>query len=285
MTTLSAEPGSLTFNVQFAHPDKILSIAASPTAVEDHIAPLFHGVGGADVAAIRELFAASVTRSATELIADPTFADELARLPFKAGDVIVAFGDSLTDDLQSWAKLLSEALRQLHGTNAPVVIDAGRSGDTTTHLLERLPRVLALRPDWVIMLVGTNDGKAFAYDTRRSLVSPTETGANAASLDAALRRSGARMLWALPPLADEQVAGDCALWKTEGLVWSNEHLSATREAIKSAVQVDVDVEMVFRTAGAAEHLLRDGLHPNASGQILLLRSICDALVSHSAEAA
>ncbi len=74
---------------------------------------------------------------------------------------LVCFGDSLTagygapsgqsypDYLESY--LIEQGLR-------PRVVNAGVSGDTTKDGLSRLPSVLALRPDVVVLELGANDG-------------------------------------------------------------------------------------------------------------------------------
>lgn len=48
------------------------------------------------------------------------------------------------------------------------IVNAGVSGDTTQDLLDRLPEVLNLNPDWILLMVGTNDmlnsNKFISYD-------------------------------------------------------------------------------------------------------------------------
>lgn len=89
----------------------------------------------------------------------------LAALPAAAAargtPLIVAFGDSLTAGLgvpasESYpADLEAEMARERVPGR---VVNLGVSGDTTTDGLARLPEVLRLHPQWVILEFGGNDG-------------------------------------------------------------------------------------------------------------------------------
>ena len=64
-----------------------------------------------------EVYAAELSRmraeakeAAAELLADPAVASMVDRLPLRKGAKVVAFGDSLTSEPQSWAVILSELL-------------------------------------------------------------------------------------------------------------------------------------------------------------------------------
>ena len=74
---------------------------------------------------------------------------------------IVAFGDSLTAGHGvPRAESYPADLRRLvaaAGWQARI-LNAGESGDTTTDALERVPEVLRLHPDWVVLEFGGNDG-------------------------------------------------------------------------------------------------------------------------------
>jgi len=110
---------------------------------------------------------------------------------------IVAFGDSLTAGYgapagASYPDFLRAEMRAA-GYQARV-LNRGESGDTTTDAVARLPQVLALRPGWVILEFGANDGL-------RGLPVAT-TRANLQQLITGLRRGGAQVLlvgMSLPP--------------------------------------------------------------------------------------
>jgi acyl-CoA thioesterase-1 len=110
---------------------------------------------------------------------------------------IVAFGDSLTAGYgapagASYPDFLGQLMRA-SGYQAKV-LNRGESGDTTTDALARLPGVEKLKPDWVILELGGNDGL-------RGLPVAT-TRANLEKMIAGLRHAGARVLlvgMSLPP--------------------------------------------------------------------------------------
>ena len=93
------------------------------------------------------------------------------------GETIVFLGDSLTQD-GDWAAWFPEYN----------VVNQGVGGDTTDDVLARLDRVVAARPDSVLLLVGTND-----LATRRSVEHLVR---NIQSILVQLRRDlpGSRML-------------------------------------------------------------------------------------------
>jgi acyl-CoA thioesterase I len=105
--------------------------------------------------------------------------------------VIVAFGDSLTaglgvppgksypDDLQ---RLLDAAGYHYH------IVNLGVSGDTTTDGIQRLPDVLAAKPDIAILEFGGNDGlRGLPVSTSR---------ANQITMIQTLQQAGIRILLA-----------------------------------------------------------------------------------------
>jgi len=81
--------------------------------------------------------------------------------PLSRALTVVALGDSLTEgygvrENQSYPSLLND---RLHCDGFPCrVINAGISGETSSELLHRIPRILLLKPDIVILCTGANDG-------------------------------------------------------------------------------------------------------------------------------
>jgi len=80
----------------------------------------------------------------------------------------VCFGDSITRGLVS-----ASYIDLLHRRLAPAgfrFINAGVNGDLSTNLLRRIHRVIAMQPDYVIILIGTNDINA-EIDASRFFIS------------------------------------------------------------------------------------------------------------------
>src|SRR3712207_287749 len=93
--------------VQFQHPEKAYSYL--PGMNEANVAALL-GMDAATHRAIRERFDAAARGAALDLLAEPSFAGSVERLPFRAGETVLALGDSFTDDLQSWLEILRHLL-------------------------------------------------------------------------------------------------------------------------------------------------------------------------------
>ena len=106
-------PGSVQFNVQFLHPSVFLGIPDQPLRAEAAIARHYFGVSADAVTELRNQFASSNLTRVRELLTDSSFMSAASNLPFKADQVVAAVGDSMTDDLQSWAYQL-DVLNKSH---------------------------------------------------------------------------------------------------------------------------------------------------------------------------
>jgi lysophospholipase L1-like esterase len=84
----------------------------------------------------------------------------LAGGPRPAGRVVVCLGDSITRGRAS-ADWVGQ-LQARRGQSGLTMVNAGVDGDLAWSALQRLDAVVALRPDVVILLIGTNDVAACA---------------------------------------------------------------------------------------------------------------------------
>lgn len=110
-----------------------------------------------EYAGIRDRFDAEARHAAEDLLADADLAGRVARLPFPPGARILAVGDSITDDLRSWAEILRHLLATARPADHLVVANAGLSAHTTAMVLRRWPSLLDPPPDWILCLLGGND--------------------------------------------------------------------------------------------------------------------------------
>jgi acyl-CoA thioesterase-1 len=161
---------------------------------------------------------------------------------------LVAFGDSLTagfglepglsypDDLQ---RLIDEKKYPWR------VINAGVSGDTTTDGMVRLPTVLELKPEIVILELGANDGL-------RGI--PVEaTRANLEQMIGAFQKAGVKVVLAgmtLPPN------------------YGPDYIVPFEKIFKDLAKEHSLTLVPFLLDGVGGHpelMQRDGLHPNVEG--------------------
>ena len=162
-----ARPPPLPELVRFCHPAKILGGARLPGTLDDDAVAGLYGTDPATYRALAAELAAEARRAA-------------AGLPPVPRASILALGDSITDDLGSWAEILRHA--------GAAIVNEGLSGDTTAGARVRLTRALETRPRWAVVMLGTNDARRHGRDGEPILVSDGETRRNLRAIDAKLRR-------------------------------------------------------------------------------------------------
>src|SRR5688572_25253574 len=91
---------------------------------------------------------AEAKEATAELLADPAVASMVERLPLRRGAKVVAFGDSLTSEPQSWAVILRELLTA--AADGVTMTISAVAGETTTQGLVRIGEVLSQQPDWIV---------------------------------------------------------------------------------------------------------------------------------------
>jgi lysophospholipase L1-like esterase len=238
------KPRPLPELVRFCHPAKMLAGARLPGTLTDEAIAALYGADAATCRGLAEQITAEARRAA-------------ATLPPPPRGRILALGDSITDDLGSWAEILR------HG--GADVVNGGLSGDTTTGARVRLARLLETRPERAIVLLGTNDARRHGRDGEPMLVSGGETRRNLRALDAALRRRCAHVTWITPPpLADPTLA-------EPDLIWHRRDVAAKADLVRELDPAAVDLWPRW----GPEHLSPDGLHPSPAGQRLIAARVLD----------
>lgn len=174
--------------------------------------------------------------------------------------MIAAFGDSLTegfavDPARSYPAVLQREL-DARGYGYRVV-NMGVSGDTTTDGLARLSSVQALQPEIVILEFGANDGLRGLPVARAR--------ANLEKMIVALRGSGATVILAgmtLPPnYGPDYIRGFEQMYR--------------ELAAKHKLPL---IPFLLEGVGGSElYMQRDGLHPNAEGNVKVAHSVLETL--------
>ena len=210
---------------------------------------------------------AEATEAASELLADPATAAMVDRLPLRKGAKVVAFGDSLTSEPQSWALIVSELLATRRAADGISVAINAVGGDTTTQGLVRLGPVVGQQPDWILFLIGTNDARTQGPHPTKTLVHHDETARNIAELrQRVARETKARAVWITPPAVNEQqVAGHVGLARF-GVRFRNEDLARVAEIVRDVDGAVIDVFSALGTPPPADLLMADGLHFTMAGQ-------------------
>jgi lysophospholipase L1-like esterase len=224
--------------------------------------------------AARAQFTARAQSAAAELLDDPAFAARVDALPFKDGQTVLAVGDSVTDDLQSWA----EILRHLLGQRKPDVhlINGGLSAHTTTMVLRRWPATVAgTRPDWVLCALGGNDVTRVGPEPTTPQVGVAESVANLRRMQ--VIAPDPHWVWLTPVPVQEDRVAQFPAFRFGSSSWRNNDICALADAMRELDGTHIDLIRAFGTGPALQGA--DGVHPTLAGQSVIARSLVDRLTS------
>jgi len=203
---------------------------------------------------------------------------------------IVALGDSTTNcvgkagvtEETAWRALLAaELTKQL---KRPVeVANAGVDADTAPLALKRLERdVLARKPDWVVILLGTNDAGFFrppngVADTPRVPVEEFEKTMR--EIVGRVRKAGAGVVLCTSlPMSGKYWLRDLAAYKQNGLNYLvKQYADVTRRLAKEFGLPLAEVHEAFEKHAERDALIPDGIHPNPAGQRLIADTLLPVL--------
>lgn len=238
--------------------------------------PAIFGVSPEEYSAIRGRFDALALSAAEELLADSGFADRVSRLPFQRGARILAVGDSVTDDLQSWAEILRQVLTIARPGDDLTVVNAGLSAHTSAMVLRRWPSLLNPSPDWIICGLGGNDVTRIAGG--KPQVTLAESIENLRELRRiATERTAARWIWLTPVPVDEERAATNPGFRYGASTWRNTDITALAGAIRVFDDPVVDLVEVFGVPADPELQGPDGVHPSLTGQRRIVTALVTAL--------
>lgn len=172
-----------------------------------------------------------------------------------ASNKLLVMGDSLSagygiDIQQGWVKLLENELRKSHTVQ---IINASVSGETSSGGKTRLPALLAEhKPSLVILELGGNDG------LRGQPLKLVEKNLQA-MIDAS-KNAGAKVI-----LAGMQIPPNY------GSRYSSE-FKALYASLAEKNQVGLIPFLLEGIGGKAELMQRDGIHPTAEAQVIMMRN-------------
>jgi acyl-CoA thioesterase-1 len=273
-------PRSAETLVQFEDPAALIAPAGLPGELSEEAAAGLYGLSVDGYRTTRRLFEARVDAAVNELLEDAGFADRVDALPFAAGELIVAAGDSLTADLQSWARILAALLERRRPGASPRFLNAGLSGDTTTGLLARTEPLMRAGPDWLLTLAGTNDARRHGVPEAEPLVSNAETAANLDNLAGLARtRASAELVWLTPPPMIPELVDADPDFRDDAVWWRQDDLTAKARLVRELPGRVVDLEPVFGRPPAVRWYLADGLHLSLEGQARVARAVVEVLTN------
>jgi acyl-CoA thioesterase I len=264
--------------VQYTHLEKLYGYLPGMAAA----LPGIFGLTEEQYADLVSRFDAHARLAAEDLLGDGKFAEGIAALPFRDGQTVLAVGDSITDDLISWADILRHALdlhRPGHGVRS---VNGGLSAHTTAMILRRWPSTLTtLRPDWIICCLGGNDVTRIGPEPNKPQVSLPESIANLRELRriAQAVTPHTRWVWMTPvPVHEERVAQFPPFTHGQSN-WRNEDIVALAQEMHRFPDPVVDLTAVFGVPAKPDLQGPDGVHPTITGQSDITR----ALVTHLSE--
>lgn len=258
----------------FQSPEKRFPLYSGASSLRNVAA--FMGISENELSEARKRFDEVARNTAVELLNDEEVRSQLNRLPFENGDVIVGFGDSLTDDRQGWF----EILRHMLEINTPEpkfqFHNLGISGDTSYDALRRLRSVIRLEPDWVFVAFGTNDAARPLVAPDRTVVSLADFWENINAVSKVLEEFAANPpIWVTPPTVITQLMEDLGYF--DALIHESD-LVQYREVLIGKPGYVVDPHGT-RMGNPPQlwNFLSDGLHHTPAGHEQTVRAVLKAL--------
>jgi acyl-CoA thioesterase-1 len=268
----------LEYSMRFTHLKKTLALFPG---VNDTVIATLLGTDEATYHAIQSSFQARVHQAARELLADTTFAELVDHVPFAAGSKVVGFGSSTTDDSLSWFEILRAVFELRRPQDEIRFVNAGISGDTTTHEIARFSTVVNEQPDWIICHISSNDGRRHGIAPTKPLVSPEETEKNLAMLrHFAASQTHARWLWMTPTALIEEQINAFSLFALGQVRYYNKDSARIAEAVLKQPDPAVNLWDLFGQPADPELVYLDGLHPSLKGHQHILQALIKDLVKH-----
>lgn len=242
--------------------------------------PAVLGMSAEEYGDARRAFDVQAADAAGRLLAEPGVRDQVAALPMRPGDTVLAVGDSITDDLMSWAEILRHLLDRVRPDDRITVLNGGLSAHTTGMVMRRWPATLtATSPEWIVCALGGNDVARVGPGDAKIQVSLPESIANLRELRrVAGALSSASWTWMTPvPVLPDRIR-DFPGFRFGQTSWDNADVVALARAMAEAFD-DPVVDLVTVFGVPADESLQgpDGVHPSLAGQCAILTALLGTL--------
>ena len=225
----------------------------------------------AEAAAIVDSLSSEARACVADLLSEADVIESLPLLPFKHEARVLAAGDSITADRLGWAEMMSLLAMEVLEPRFTVV-NMGVGGQTSADVISQMDVYADWDPDWVILMVGTNDFRFHTEQMTATMLSTSETKRNLLLIRQLIEKElGARLVVVTPPpIVDSSVVVGTG---ARAMGWRAEDIAAMAEFIRSEFADHVDVHTVLGEGIADDLFEDDGVHPSAQGQRLILRTI------------
>jgi lysophospholipase L1-like esterase len=190
-----------------------------------------------------------------------------------ASGSILAIGDSISSDRESYVKILNHYWRD---DPSRQILDAAVSGDTTADLIKRLySSVLNQEFQWAVLFIGTNDTLQLDDQRRISVLSLDEYKRNIRFITETLLDTGRRLIQiTIPPVDNARLR---SFFPDANSMYTVEQIGEANAFIREwANKTGYPVADLARVIEEQEEdiLEPDGLHLNGRGH----RMICELLL-------
>jgi acyl-CoA thioesterase-1 len=277
----STQDEAIAGTLQFIHPDKTLNYGHLPGFEDESVIAALYGLDAESYRSIKSRFEANARGAAQELLADPSFAGLVDRLPFRPGATVLGIGESDMDDLQSWFEILRHLLDLRRPQDGIRLINMGISGQTTTQALG-LGGLFSQQPDWIIAGFGGNDSVQIQRGLQpgRTTVSLDESARNLMELRGlAARQADARWLWRGMWAVDEERIAAYPPFQQGQFELRNDDLDAFNDILRRQPDPVVESGAALGRPTPPEFLNPDGVHPSLAGHTVITRALVEHLAS------
>jgi acyl-CoA thioesterase I len=262
--------------LRWVHPEKDYFFL--PGFADDTLRAGVHGLDVETYQAIKASFDDDARSAAEALLADALFAERVDRLPFAPGALVIAIGDSRTDDLQSWFEILRHLLDLRRPHDRIQLVNAAVSAHTTTQAFGPVNRAVTQQPAWIICYHGGNDVTRFGSETANTQVSIEETEKNLTELRRlASVATGLRWVWMTQTPIDEQRMEGTPEFQFGQVAWRNADIEKVNAFLSQLSDPVVDLHAAFGDPVSSPLLGPDGVHASLAGHALIAKSVVERL--------
>lgn len=221
----------------------------------------------------------SARQVALELLKDDEILHFLNELPFKDHQKIVVYGDSASNAIGGWVDVLSYVFEL--GTELDInVVNSSIPQANSSQLLQQFgTKVLAEKPDWVIINIGLWDSIRMNYAADRPLVSVTEFWENIQSMKNACLslKNNNPIIWMPPSFVIEEAVSANPLINGS---FFNSDIKHYQEVVRDKNGILIDPFSVrFGETPKEWHYASDGIHYSDSGNSITVKTLLSSLAN------